>query len=177
MSFESFVIDAGHGGYDSGIKGANFSEKEITMSLAKDFANALAGKGKKVLLTRKSDYAISIKERVRIANQGAPDIFISMHISSENTFVIYSLFSDMKNSQSGVTNAKFIKNTAVVKGIAQAINREFKMSVRHEELPIPLIVQIESPALLIEMPRPDKFNYDRKMRERIINAILKGLDV
>jgi N-acetylmuramoyl-L-alanine amidase len=46
---KSFVIDAGHGGYDFGIAFGNVSEKDITLSLAKTWGHSLQKRAEKYL--------------------------------------------------------------------------------------------------------------------------------
>src|SRR5208337_1587833 len=86
INVESFVIDAGHGGYDSGIHLGKTVEKDLALSIAKELAGALVGKGKKVTLTRKGDQMVSIKDRSRIINKKSPELLISIHVSSQNEF-------------------------------------------------------------------------------------------
>lgn len=90
------VIDAGHGGKDSGgRKVFGLTEKEINLLLAKELSGLLKEDGKfDVLLTRTSDFFIPLAERSRIANDFKADIFISIHANAstnrrENGFEIY----------------------------------------------------------------------------------------
>lgn len=173
---ESFMIDPGHGGYDSGIRGKNFTEKDIAMSFARELGNVLDKKGKKVFLTRKGDQVLSIKDRIKAANQKSPEIFISIHLSSKNEFGIYYAPKIMGQSQpqtEKATGQGIDKNIA--NAIASHIKSEFGINVRSERLPIPVIAYVNSPAFLVELPNPEKFNYDKKTKERLVNAILKGI--
>src|SRR5271157_5443176 len=69
IKVESFGIDAGHGGYDSGIRFAKTTEKDLAFSIAKELAGSLVKKGKKVTLIRKGDQLISLRDRARIVNK------------------------------------------------------------------------------------------------------------
>lgn len=173
---EVFVIDAGHGGYDSGIQRGNLHEKDITLSIARDISNVLTERGDIVFLTRKDDYSVSIRERIDIVNQKNPDFFISIHVSSENEFVIYS--TPQKTERFAGSRAdidRLVKNIAVAKNIMHNLKDEFKINVRHKNLPIPIIAHVSVPAVLIELPDPEKFRYDRNTKDRLINAILNGI--
>ncbi|OGW25133.1 MAG: hypothetical protein A2X55_11650 [Nitrospirae bacterium GWB2_47_37] len=183
IAFESFAVDAGHGGYDMGMKGRNFTEKETTLSIAKELANTLAKKGKKVFLTRKADQTLTIKDRIKAVNLRSPEIFISIHLSSKNELNIYTSpkikgrkgkteeIPEAPEQAAGIPAAEIDKNA--VNAAAQAIKSELGINVRHERLPLPVIAHVNAPAVLIELPNPEKFNYDRKNRERLINALLK----
>ena len=90
------VIDAGHGGPDPGASRNNIKEKDITLMAAKILKKKLEKKSFKVFLTRKSDYYIRLKNRVKYARSKSPDLFISIHADStknKNTrgVSIYSL--------------------------------------------------------------------------------------
>lgn len=76
------VVDAGHGGEDSGAIGATGNyEKHVTLSIAKKLVAILRKQeGFKAYLTRDGDYFIPLVERRKIArNKYKADIFISVH--------------------------------------------------------------------------------------------------
>ncbi|MBE9547339.1 MAG: N-acetylmuramoyl-L-alanine amidase [Proteobacteria bacterium] len=78
------VIDAGHGGFDSGAVGkAGLKEKDVTLDLAKRLHQRLQRSGGiKSFLTRTGDYYVPLSERTVIANQYHADLFISIHINA-----------------------------------------------------------------------------------------------
>lgn len=76
------VIDAGHGGYDSGAIGYNgIKEKDINLDIAliTKFLLEKHEKNIKVVLTRKKDIFIPLKKRAEIAKYFKADLFISIH--------------------------------------------------------------------------------------------------
>lgn len=83
---ESFtlVIDAGHGGHDSGAKGAISYEKNLTLRYALAFGKAVKERcpNVKVIYTRRSDIFLPLHERADIANRNKADLFISFHINA-----------------------------------------------------------------------------------------------
>jgi len=88
LGVKRIVIDAGHGGKDTGAIGQkNFYEKKLTLKLAKKLAKRIQKDLKlEVLLTRGMDYFIPLEERTAIANTKQADLFVSLHInSSPNT--------------------------------------------------------------------------------------------
>lgn len=175
-SFELFMIDAGHGGYDNGMRGRNFVEKEFVLSFAKEFAAMLSRKGKKVFLTRKGDHMLSIKDRVKAANQKSPKVFISFHLSSGNEFIVYSSSHGAVDAAiEGRNTSRLVKNIAIAKTITQNFKNEFKLNARYENLPLPVIMHVNTPAVLIELPNPEGFRYDAHAKERLMNLILNGI--
>ena len=74
------VLDAGHGGKDTGNRGNGYYEKHIALNITKMIGVKLQKqKGIKVIFTRKDDRFIPLKNRARIANQADADLFISIH--------------------------------------------------------------------------------------------------
>ena len=75
------VIDAGHGGIDSGASGVSGTlEKDVTLSFAEILRDLLQNEeGYKVFMTREDDSFLRLGERVRIARQHEADLFISVH--------------------------------------------------------------------------------------------------
>lgn len=80
--FDTVVIDAGHGGHDSGAKGVYGYEKDYTLQMAFSVRDALQKRGFKTVLTRSTDDFISLGGRVEIANATPRSIFISLHFNS-----------------------------------------------------------------------------------------------
>lgn len=78
------AIDAGHGGFDPGATGIGGTfEKHITLSVARELAEALRDSGRyRVVLTRDSDLFLRLRERVRVAREERADIFLSLHADS-----------------------------------------------------------------------------------------------
>jgi len=74
------VLDAGHGGKDTGNRGNGYYEKHIALNITKMIGAKLQKqKGIKVIYTRKDDRFIELKNRAKIANQADADLFISIH--------------------------------------------------------------------------------------------------
>lgn len=76
------VIDAGHGGTDSGSVKNGIKEKDINLKIAIKLQKTLEKKGYKVVMTRSDDIAISLRQRAKLANQTKGDLFISIHQNS-----------------------------------------------------------------------------------------------
>ena len=78
---KKIIIDAGHGGKDSGAVGtSNILEKNVTLSVAKKFAQRCNKENHfKCMLTRNGDYFLNLRQRVKFARQHKGDIFISLH--------------------------------------------------------------------------------------------------
>jgi N-acetylmuramoyl-L-alanine amidase len=80
----TIVIDAGHGGDETGAKGAQGTlEKNVTLSVARRLKAAIEGRlGVRVLLTRDGDHAVAADQRAAVANNNKADLFISLHANA-----------------------------------------------------------------------------------------------
>jgi N-acetylmuramoyl-L-alanine amidase len=78
------VIDAGHGGEDTGARGpGGVLEKRVTLAIAKNLAEELNKvSGVRAVLTRDSDFFIPLRQRYEIAEKAKADLFISIHCNS-----------------------------------------------------------------------------------------------
>lgn len=78
------LIDAGHGGEDSGAIGYRHSkEKYITLKIGKKLAKKINQTlGMKAVLTRRGDYYVGLTKRIRIAQANHASLFISIHADS-----------------------------------------------------------------------------------------------
>ena len=74
------VLDAGHGGHDSGNRGNGYYEKKIALNIALKIGKKLEKiKGFNVIYTRKSDVFVELIQRANIANKANADLFLSIH--------------------------------------------------------------------------------------------------
>ncbi len=74
------VLDAGHGGHDSGNRGNGYSEKNIALNIVLKIGAQLEKiPDVKVIYTRKKDVFVELIQRANIANQADADLFVSIH--------------------------------------------------------------------------------------------------
>ncbi len=78
-SFRTVVIDPGHGGHDKGGQWGMVYEKHLALDTATRLETELKKRGFRTVMTRRSDYFISLPERVRIASRYSDAIFVSVH--------------------------------------------------------------------------------------------------
>jgi N-acetylmuramoyl-L-alanine amidase len=81
-SFDTVIIDPGHGGHDSGARGIYGYEKDFSLKLAYALKADLESRGLKVLMTRRDDTFISLEARVAYANKIPRSIYVSLHFNS-----------------------------------------------------------------------------------------------
>jgi N-acetylmuramoyl-L-alanine amidase len=82
LTFNTVVIDAGHGGKDGGCAWNGLVEKKICLDTALRLERILKAKGLRVVMTRRSDVFIDLEDRARLANRYSKAIFVSIHFNA-----------------------------------------------------------------------------------------------
>lgn len=104
------VIDAGHGGIDSGAAGKLYREKNLNLAIvlaAKQYFDR--DSRFKVIYTRTDDSYPSLDDRCKIANNNNADLFICVHInsylpSSTGTLTLYNNSRNNATKKNGITS-------------------------------------------------------------------------
>ena len=80
------VIDAGHGGHDSGTLGVDgLEEKDVVLDVALRLGKILHDRlGAEIIYTRSDDTFIPLETRTAIANKSQADLFLSIHANSSS---------------------------------------------------------------------------------------------
>jgi N-acetylmuramoyl-L-alanine amidase len=86
LKIGKIVVDAGHGGHDTGTIGPNgLQEKDLVLDVALKLGKLLENKlGAEVVYTRDDDTFIPLETRTAIANKEQADLFISIHANSSD---------------------------------------------------------------------------------------------
>jgi len=79
---ELIVIDAGHGGHDTGAIGGGKREKDLVLQISKRLEKQLKKRGHPVYMTRKKDRFLKLHQRTKIADKKDAVVFISIHANS-----------------------------------------------------------------------------------------------
>ncbi|MDZ8104202.1 MAG: N-acetylmuramoyl-L-alanine amidase [Nostoc sp. DedQUE12a] len=77
------LIDPGHGGKDPGAVGlGGVREKDVILPIGKKIAQILQQNGVQVVMTRDSDYFVTLPGRVQLAERANADVFVSIHANA-----------------------------------------------------------------------------------------------
>ncbi|HUS61572.1 MAG TPA: N-acetylmuramoyl-L-alanine amidase, partial [Acidimicrobiales bacterium] len=81
----AIVLDPGHGGDEPGATSPDksLSEAKLNLAVAKEAAASLEMQGYSVLLTRTSDYRITLESRAAVVNALKPKAFVSIHHNAD----------------------------------------------------------------------------------------------
>lgn len=140
LSKKYIVIDAGHGGNDLGAVYGHFSEKDISLSIAKEIQKINESQDKyEVVLTRNSDNGPSLSERTAQINYLNPEMVISLHVNRS---------PQEETSHHGFE--VFIQNSESSKKLAEKISQKFNVQ-KIEERNLHILRETKAPAVLVEI--------------------------
>ncbi|HCQ20396.1 MAG: N-acetylmuramoyl-L-alanine amidase [Aphanizomenon flos-aquae MDT14a] len=171
------IIDPGHGGKDPGAIGiGGVQEKNIILPIGKRIAEILERNGIQVIMTRDSDYFVTLPGRVTIAEQANASVFVSIHANSagENRPEVSGL--ETYHYDTGLTLARIVHSK-----ILQSLNIRDR-SVRRARFYV--LRKNSMPAILVETGyltgRDDVAKlrtsaYQNQMAEAIAQGILQYL--
>ncbi len=85
-TYNTVVVDAGHGGHDSGAlsrrgRGPRLKEKDLALDVSQRVAAKLRAAGVRVVMTRNSDVFIPLDTRVAYSNRQRNSLFLSIHFN------------------------------------------------------------------------------------------------
>jgi N-acetylmuramoyl-L-alanine amidase len=158
------VIDAGHGGIDSGTVGIDGAqEKDLVLDEAKRLGAALKRRGYTVHLTRDTDIYIPLRERVSIARGFGADLFISLHADSNpdptvTGASVYTL-SEKGSDKEAAALAKKENQSDIIAGVDLTGQDD---SISH---------------ILIDLAQRDTINHSSQFAEDVIGAMSAATDI
>ncbi len=198
------VLDAGHGGSDSGVVGAGgVREKDLTIDLVRRLARRLQSLGLEVVLTREGDSVLGPEERAARANAAAADLLVSIHVNGSfgneaAGFEVYRSANIARGApakpQDSLAEMSFVpwdRAQAVhdeaageaARAISLAIAQDLKLENRGViRADLPLLRTVDLPAVLVELgflTNPDDYArlIDRRFRDRAARALAKGIAI
>jgi N-acetylmuramoyl-L-alanine amidase len=168
--FRTVVLDAGHGGIDRGAKGVdNSSEKTYALDTTKRVEKGLKRAGYRVVMTRRSDYFVTLPRRVALSNRQRGAIFVSIHYNWARRSSASGTETFYYNSRSYPLAANIQRELARF-----SPNRGVKRARFH------VLRNNARPAVLVECGFLSNSNDARKARsasyrQRLADAIVRGI--
>ena len=174
----TIILDAGHGGNDSGTIEQSTAEKDINLSIALKMKELLEQKNIQVILTRDKDIFMELEERTEIAKNEEADLFLSIHCNYyEDDSSIRGLecyYS--QDSSDGEYYAEKLIESLEEKGDILSRNAKPAEYFVLKNTNIPSVL-VETGYLSNYADRKDltSQNYQEKLAVELVEGILKGL--
>ncbi len=169
------ILDPGHGGFDPGAIGpSGLEEKDVNLAITLLAAEILQREGYNVMLTRKDDRFISLKERVEMANRMEALLFVSIHANSANT--TYSEGIETFIAPNKVASSQLLAN-ALQRNLLKELKRNDR-GIKQEDFYV--IKYTDMPAALVEVafisnPHEESLLSSNLFREKAARAIAQGI--
>ena len=179
------VLDAGHGGTDSGKVGINgVKEKDINLTITNSVKKILEKENIQVIMTRETDEQLAqskvedLKYRVSLMNEKKPSLAVSIHQNSyheENVFGAQVFY--YKTSTEGK------KAAAVIQEALQEVNPENTKKIKANDTYY-LLKKTEVPTVIVECGFLSNYaeaeklvseDYQKKVAEAVTKGILQYL--
>ncbi|MET3035560.1 N-acetylmuramoyl-L-alanine amidase [Chryseobacterium sp. NRRL B-14859] len=134
------VIDAGHGGNDLGAVFGEFSEKDISLGIAKEIQKINQNQDTyEIILTRDGDSYPTLFERTAQINKLNPEMVISLHVNKS---------PQAETPQQGTE--VYIQNSDSSRKLAEKISKKFDAH-KIEERNLHILRETKAPAVLVEL--------------------------
>ncbi|MDB5209595.1 MAG: hypothetical protein JWQ30_422, partial [Sediminibacterium sp.] len=181
------VIDAGHGGNDKGVIGADgTAESGITLPLAKAIRDLNTNDNIRIILTREEDIYQHPTQKAVIANEYHPDLFVSLHCNET---------SNTKNRNGYPTtgieifipekegSADYNGSVVFANALANSLNslHQKMLGIKTRNKLIHVLKEVQSPAVLIQagfMTNQDDLKKlkDASYQKQMAASILQGIN-
>ncbi|AVH73059.1 N-acetylmuramoyl-L-alanine amidase [Nostoc sp. 'Lobaria pulmonaria (5183) cyanobiont'] len=172
------IIDPGHGGKDSGALGIGGArEKDVILPIGKRLGEILQQHGVQVILTRDSDYFVTLPGRVQLAERANADVFVSIHANSAGASRPDVNGLEVYYYDSGLDLARIVRSS-----ILQSISTLKDRGVRRARFYV--LRKSSMPSILVEtgymtgrqdMARLRTSAYQNQMAEAIARGVLQYL--
>jgi N-acetylmuramoyl-L-alanine amidase len=175
-TFQTVVIDPGHGGKDSGTwsksrRGPFILEKNAALDVATRLNAKLQADGFKTVMTRRSDVFIELNRRAHISNAQTNAIFVSIHFNDSPKRGIEGAETYYHSSVSVPLAQKIERNLSTIPGVSArgVLHANFRV-LKLNEYPAVLVEcgYLSNKSETIRCARAD---YRDHLAEKIADAI------
>lgn len=174
------VVDAGHGGRDSGAKANGLVEKSLNLDIALRVEKILKDKGVGVYMTRRTDTYPDLYSRANMANSINAHLFLSIHNNAGHSSYSGTMSLYCPTSRKGFTGRDFAKlvQEELVKKLG---SRNIGLSARPE---LVVLRKTRMPAVIAEIgfltnhadaKKLAAASYRQDAAEALANAVLRAL--
>ncbi|MBE9081236.1 MULTISPECIES: N-acetylmuramoyl-L-alanine amidase [unclassified Tolypothrix] len=171
------LIDPGHGGKDPGAIGiGGVREKDIILPIGIRVAQILQQNGVQVIMSRNSDYFVSLEGRVVMAARARADVFVSIHANSAGAGRPDVNGLETYYYDSGLSLARIVHSN-----ILQSLNirdrgvRRARFYVLRKSSMPSILVETGYLTGQVDVANLQSSNYQNQMAEAIARGILQYL--
>ncbi|WP_300569081.1 N-acetylmuramoyl-L-alanine amidase [Flavobacterium sp.] len=141
------VIDAGHGGDDTGAKYGALSEKTIVSQISSKINELNKNTNVEIYFTRTDDSFLTLEKRAKIINDINPDFFLSLHVNSNKNNATLGIESYVAKESAHSEKSLTIANELLLK-LSKATNLNSRET---KKAPFYILRETNCPGLILEL--------------------------
>ncbi|WP_458629271.1 N-acetylmuramoyl-L-alanine amidase [Winogradskyella sp. PC D3.3] len=141
------VIDAGHGGKDSGNTSFNVNEKDIVLNIS-HYLQSLSDDKLKIITTRNEDEFSSLDNRITFINNLKPDLVVSLHCNAHSNSENSGVEAYYYESDSLENNNKSMIYSSIL--VSSLVSQNFD-NAKIKSGNFKLLRSLDSPAVMLEI--------------------------
>lgn len=174
------VLDAGHGGHDSGAIGYGLKEKSLALDIVKGIKLGLKKYGNiDVILTRTNDTYLTLEQRVQIEKKAKANMFVSVHLNAGGGTGFESFVDDRLDNSSRTVKRQRILHDTIMKELHKVdktlANRGTKKSESIYVVRNTNCDAVLTENLFIDTKKDTDLLKQHKTIQAIINGHVKGI--
>lgn len=172
LSGATIMLDAGHGGTDTGAIRNGIQEKDINLQVTLKLRDVLVKQGATVILTRDTDVFLTLDERRALIALNKPTLFVSVHSNASTNPAIDGIEAYYYNDASDILAQSLYQ--AVIDGLGEHGNwvRKRELAVVHHEFSPAALIEIGYLSNTKERSSLVKDDYQNKVADSIYKGIL-----
>jgi N-acetylmuramoyl-L-alanine amidase len=149
------VLDAAHGGDDSGARFGSLAEKDLTLALSVRLRSLLAARGVSVVTTRESDATVPPERRAEIANHAGAQACLSLH-ATQSGFGVHMFVSSLAPQDPAriaawkTAQSAWVARSLALEGVLNASFLQSGMNVTLGRAALPSLDSMICPAIAVE---------------------------
>jgi N-acetylmuramoyl-L-alanine amidase len=173
-NFTCVVLDAGHGGHDSGARSRKgLLEKEITLDVIRRLAPKLRAAGLRTVLTRNSDAFIPLDRRVEISEREHSAVFLSVHFNDTGRKQVAGVETYYFSGESRRFSQRLVSTLAEGTGAPNRGSREARFRVLRCNVNPAVLVECGYLSNRSEAGLLEQQKYREKIAAALAEAIVK----
>ena len=173
-TFTCVVLDAGHGGHDSGARSRKgLLEKDLTLDVIRRLAPKLRAAGLRTVLTRNSDVFIPLDRRVEISERENPAVFLSVHFNDAGRRQVAGMESYYFSGESRRFSQRLVGALAEATGAPNRGSREARFRVLRCNVNPAVLVECGYMSSRREVGLLEQPKYREKIATALAEAIVK----
>jgi N-acetylmuramoyl-L-alanine amidase len=181
------VLNAAHGGDDSGGHSSDWLEKNFTLAMSVKLRSLLAARGIPVVTTRESDATLTADQRDAIANHANAQACVSLHgtLTGSGVHLFASSFSPAAQVRFipwKTAQAVWVTRSVALEGVVNSALQQAELPVTVGRTALPVVDSMTCAAIAVEIApdrnatgTPAQSLNDADYQARVANALAAAL--